>query len=206
MEYVSYIRTSTRSQNNGLEAQQTVIDNYVATYGGEVVATYVEQVSGTKNEREELNKALAYCKRTGATLLVAKLDRVSRRVSFIASLMESNITLKVCEMPNSDAFQLHIYAALAERERQLISERTKQALAIIKDRGVTLGSPLNPKRAAQAREFAATIAPYVEDIRKSGVKSWNGIAKALNEMGIKSARGGTWTQATIQRSMGYITA
>jgi DNA invertase Pin-like site-specific DNA recombinase len=169
-----------------------------------VVATYVEQVSGTKNERAELTKALAHCKRTGATLLVAKLDRVSRRVSFIAKLMESNIPLKVCEMPNSDAFQLHIYAALAERERQLISERTKQALAIIKSKGVKLGSPLNPTRALQAREFANTVAPYVEDIRKSGVSSWNGIAKALNEMGIKSARGGTWTQATIQRSMGYI--
>ena len=206
MEYVSYIRTSTRSQNNGLEAQQTVIQNYIAAYGGDVLETYVEQVSGAKNERVELAKALAHCKRTGATLLVAKLDRVSRRVSFIAQLMESNIPLKVCELPNSDAFQLHIYAALAEQERKLISQRTKQALKIIKDRGVTLGSPLNPKRAAQAKEFAATIAPHVEDIRKGGVKSWNGIAKALNDMGIKSANGGTWSQKTIQRSMSYITA
>ena len=136
MEYVSYIRTSLKSQNNGLEAQQRVIDSYIASNGGNVVQCYVEQVSGAKNEREELNKALAHCKRTGATLLVAKLDRVSRRVSFIASLMESSINLKVAELPNADPFQLHIYAALAEQERKLISQRTKAALNVLKSKGV----------------------------------------------------------------------
>ena len=206
MEYVSYIRTSTRTQNNGLEAQQNVIDNYIGSYGGEVVATYVEQVSGAKNERVELNKALTHCKRTGATLLVAKLDRVSRRVSFIASLMESNVNLKVCELPNSDAFQLHIYAALAEQERKLISKRTKQALEVLKSKGVQLGSPLNEGRAIAAKDFAATIKPHVEQLKKSGITSWNAMAKALNDMGICSARGGAWSQKTLQRCMGYVDA
>ena len=206
MEYISYIRTSTKTQNNGLEAQQTTINNYINAYGGDIVATYTEQESGAKNEREQLNNAIKQCKKTGATLLVAKLDRVSRRVSFIATLMESNIGLKVCELPNSDAFQLHIYAALAEQERKLISQRTKQALAELKKKGVKLGSPLNPNRAVTARDFASTVAPYVKEIKANGITSWNGIAKKLNELGIKSARGGEWSQKTLQRTMGYLAA
>ena len=204
MQYISYIRTSTKTQNNGLTAQQTTIDHYINAYGGEIIATYTEQESGAKNDRTQLNNAIKHCKRTGATLLVAKLDRVSRRVSFIASLMESNIALKVCELPNSDAFQLHIYAALAEQERKLISQRTKQALQVLKSKGVKLGSPLNPARAEQAKQFAKTIAPYVDEIRKTGVTSWNGMAKRLNDMGVKSARGCSWTQKTLQRTMSYI--
>lgn len=89
------------------------------SYGGIQVAAYCEQESGSKNNRIELQKVLAHCKKIKATLLVSKLDRVSRKVSFIATLMESSINLKVAEIPNSDTFQLHIYAALAEQERQL---------------------------------------------------------------------------------------
>jgi len=204
MEYIVYIRTSTKTQNNGLEAQQNTINNYINTYGGSVIDTYVEQVSGAKNDRTELNKALKQCKKTGATLLVAKLDRLSRRVSFVASLMESNIKFKVAEMPDADEFMLHIHISCAAHERKMISSRTKQALQVLKSNGVKLGSPLNPIRAQQAKDFASTIAPYVDEIRKTGITSWNGMAKRLNEMGIKSAKGGNWSQKTLQRTMSYI--
>ena len=204
MEYVSYIRTSLKSQNNGLEAQQRVIDTFIASNGGNVVQAYVEQVSGAKNEREELNKALAYCKRTGATLLVAKLDRVSRRVSFIASLMESSINLKVAELPNADPFQLHIYAALAEQERKLISQRTKSALAVLKSKGVKLGNPKAQEQTAKARVFAASIKPIIEDMKAQGIKSLNKIATALNEQGIATASGGKWYATTVKNTLGYL--
>ena len=206
MEYVTYIRTSTKSQNNGLEAQQQTIDQFVANNGGSVVATFVEQVSGAKNDRAELNKALALCKRTGATLLVAKLDRLSRRVSFVAALMESNIKFKVAEMPDADEFMLHVHISCYSYERQMISKRTKQALAVLKDKGVKLGSPLNPIRAERARNFANIIKPHVEQLRKDGVTSWHGMASALNERGITSATGGKWYQKTLQRCMGYAEA
>lgn len=206
MEYIAYIRTSTKTQNNGLEAQQNTIDNFISNYGGEVVSTYEEQVSGAKNDRVELNKALAHCKRTGATLLVAKLDRLSRRVSFVASLMESNIKFKVAEMPDADEFMLHVHISCYSYERQMISKRTKQALAVLKNKGVKLGSPLNPIRAKSARDFALTIKPHVDKLKKDGITSWNGMAKALNELGICSAKGGKWSQSTLQRCMGYIEA
>jgi len=206
MEYIAYIRTSTKTQNNGLEAQQNTIDNFISSYGGEVVSTYEEQVSGAKNDRVELNKALAHCKRTGATLLVAKLDRLSRRVSFVASLMESNIKFKVAEMPDADEFMLHVHISCYSYERQMISKRTKQALAVLKNKGVKLGSPLNPIRAKSARDFALTIKPHVDKLKKDGITSWNGMAKALNELGICSAKGGKWSQSTLQRCMGYIEA
>ena len=204
MEYVCYIRCSTKTQNNGLEAQQKTIDNFIASHGGTIADTFVEQVSGRKNNRDELNKALKLCKKTGATLLVAKLDRLSRRVSFIASLMESNIKFRVAEMPEADEFMLHIHASCASHEARQISSRTKQALAVLKEKGVKLGSPLNPIRAAQAKEFASTITPHVEEIRQSGITSWNGIANQLNKLGIKTSTGGKWYPASIQKCMGYV--
>ena len=205
MEYVSYIRTSLKSQNNGLEAQQRVIDSYIASNGGNVVQCYVEQVSGAKNEREELNKALAHCKRTGATLLVAKLDRVSRRVSFIASLMESSINLKVAELPNADPFQLHIYAALAEQERKLISQRTKAALNVLKSKGVKLGNPKAQEQTARAKEFAASIKPIIEDMKSQGIKSLHKLAKALNDEDIPTFTGnGKWYATTVKNTLGYL--
>ena len=120
--YIAYRRTSTGSQNNGLEAQQNAINAFIEAQGGEIVESYVEQVSGRKNEREELNKAIKACKKHGATLLVSKLDRLSRRVSFIALLMESSISLKVCEHPDADTFMLHLRAILSEEEARLKSQ------------------------------------------------------------------------------------
>ena len=199
MKYISYIRTSTKTQHNGLEAQRNAIERFIYMSGGEVIKVYMEQESGAKDNRTELSKALAQCKKLKATLLVAKLDRVSRKVSFIATLMESNITLKVCDMPHADTFQLHIYAALAEQERQMISQRTKAALAVKKAQGVVLGRGDKVQVAKDARTFALTILPQIDAIRANGVKSLRGIAKALNAKGIKARSGGVWESKQVSR-------
>lgn len=203
-EYIVYRRTSTSGQTNGIEAQQAAVDAYLKAYGGSVIETFTEQVSGAKNEREELQKALRACKKHKATLLVSKLDRLSRRVSFVATLMESSINLKVCELPDADNFMLHLWASLAEKERSLISERTKAALAVKKSQGVKLGSPLNGERAKQARDFATQMKPLIDELKSKGVKSFNAIAKALNEQGVKTFTGGKWYSQTVKNTLGYL--
>ncbi len=204
MSYISYIRTSTDKQNLGLDAQRNTIANYISSNGGDIVAEYVEQVSGAKNDRKELNKALAQCKKEGHTLLVAKLDRISRRVSFIANLMESNVQFKVAELPNADPFQLHIYSALAEQEKLLISSRTKQALAIKKAQGVELGKHgkvLAKKNHKAKMDFVNKVMPTILEIKDSGINTYNGIAKELNTRRIPTVNNGKWYAATVKNYM-----
>ena len=135
MQYVIYKRVSTDSQGKsglGLDAQSRDIELFISNYAEEpeVIGEFTDIMSGKSSDRPELSKALEVCRTTGAALLVAKLDRLSRRVSFIASLMEDKrLSFKVAQMPHADKFQLHIYAALAEQERDFISKRTKAALA-----------------------------------------------------------------------------
>lgn len=202
--YIAYRRTSTGSQNNGLEAQQNAINAFIEAQGGEIVESYVEQVSGRKNEREELNKAIKACKKHGATLLVSKLDRLSRRVSFIALLMESSISLKVCEHPDADTFMLHLRAILSEEEARLISTRTKQALAVKKAQGVKLGNPKAQEQRGVAEEFAKQIAPTIQRMKDQGITSLYGLAKELNEQGIKTFSGSKWHPNTVKRTLGYL--
>lgn len=202
--YISYIRTSKQEQKNGLEAQKNAINAFLSANGGDVLATYTEQVSGAKDNREELQKAIKHCKKTGATLLVSKLDRLSRRVSFIAKLMESSVQLKVAELPNADTFQLHIWSALAEQERRLISERTKAALAVKKAQGVKLGNPKAQEQTALAKDFAKSVLPYIEELRQQGITSLYAISKQLNETGIKTFAGGKWYPQTVKNTLGYI--
>jgi len=203
-KYIAYIRTSTKSQHNGLEAQQEAISNHLATYGGEIIKTYVEQVSGAKNEREELTKALNDCKKEGATLLVSKLDRLSRRVSFIATLMETNINLAVCSMPSASTFQLHLFACLAEEERRWISERTKAALAVRKAQGVKLGNPRAGEQRGVAVDFALKIAPTIKNLQKQGITSLYAISQHLNKQGVKTFSGGKWYPQTVKNTLGYL--
>ena len=144
--YVTYRRVSSQEQGKsglGLEAQardiQLFLDNYAET-PYVVVGDFVETHTGSNNDRPQLNAAIALARKEGAVLVVAKLDRLSRRVSFLAALMEEKgLTFKVAQMPYADAFQLHIYAALAEQEREFISARTKAGLKAARDRGVKLG-------------------------------------------------------------------
>ncbi|RWQ80263.1 MAG: recombinase family protein, partial [Mesorhizobium sp.] len=156
--------------------------------------------------RPQLAKALAAAKKAGCSIVVAKLDRLYRDVAFISGLMARRVPFIVAELgPNVDPFVLHLFAAVAERERAMISKRTCAALAAAKERGVKLGGPKLAEaqqksmevRMAQADVFAVNILPIISDIQASGVKSLRQIAVALNARGIASARGGTWTAVQV---------
>ncbi|MDQ0450025.1 recombinase family protein [Methylobacterium aerolatum] len=220
---IAYVRVSTGAQGKsglGIEAQKEAIRAFAEANGFEVAETFVEIETGkgldALERRPILGKALAAAKKARCPVLVSKLDRLSRDVAFIAGLMAQRVPFIVTELgANADPFMLHIYAALAEQERRLISKRTKDALAGLKARGVTkLGKPVtklgnitNLGEAAQlgahanarvADTFAANVLPIVEAIRRSGITSLTGIAEALNARGIRTARGGTWYATTVR--------
>ena len=174
----------------GLSAQRTVINNFLSP-DDEVVAEFVEVQSGKNDERVELWKAITAAKRNDAKLLIAKLDRFSRKVSFIAGIMEQGIGLVVAEMPHATDFQLHIFAALAQEERRLISERTRNALAEAKKRGVKLGKNgkiLAERNREEADQRAETLRPVIGPMIDDGL-SLSEIARQLNAMGIAPIRG-----------------
>src|SRR5262245_50968436 len=165
----------------------------------------MEVESGKRNDRPELEKALAACKKQKAKLVIAKLDRLSRNLAFIAALMESGVEFIACDMPHANKLTIHILAAVAEHEREMISERTKAALAVAKKRGQRLGNPNISEAAklgravvmAKARRFAANIRPIIEEIQRAGATSANAIAAKLNERNVKTARGGKWTHVQV---------
>jgi DNA invertase Pin-like site-specific DNA recombinase len=154
--YVAYYRVSTDKQGRsglGLEAQQQAVASYVAA--GHLVAAYVEIGSGKRNDRPELAKALAHCRASKATLIVAKLDHLARSVFFIASLMESKVDFIAADMPTANRLTVHILSAVAEHEREAISSRTKAALAAAKARGIKLGYLPQAKANADAANARA---------------------------------------------------
>ena len=210
MQYVTYTRVSTAEQKKsglGLDAQQRDIDIFLEAYAtGEVIGQFADTGSGADNGRPEYQKALALCRKTGAELLVAKLDRLSRRVSEVAKLMEDpKITFRVATMPHADKFSLHVYAALAEQEREFISLRTKAALAQAKARGVKLGgyrgnalTKANTARTATATQGAAKLYALIGPMRRDGMLLEQ-IADRLQEMGVQTAQNGTWTAKAVSR-------
>ena len=146
MRLVSYIRVSTIRQGEsglGLEAQTEAVARYAARVGGEVVGEFREVESGGRCDRPQLDAALRMCRRRGATLVVAKLDRLARNVAFISRLLEDDADVVCCDMPTANRLTLHVLAAVAEHEREAISQRTRAALAAAKARGVQLGTPGN---------------------------------------------------------------
>ncbi|MEO9574941.1 MAG: recombinase family protein [Roseobacter sp.] len=216
LQYITYRRVSTKGQKEsglGLEAQDRDIQLFLNNYSPEpyeVVREFVEQGSGSK-QNEELQKAVQLAKDTGATLLVSKLDRLSRKVSFIATLMDDKkLSLRVASMPNADKFQLHIYAALAEQERTFISIRTKQALKEAKAKGVKLGGlrdktiKRNEAIQGQADSFASHIYPTIKRFRDSGM-TLKDCADELNRLGIETARGGKWYDTTVRNALSRCT-
>lgn len=209
-EYVAYYRVSTDRQGKsglGLEAQQKAVADF--TGGAGVLGEFVEVESGKRADRPELIKAIALAKKNKARLVIAKLDRLSRNVAFIANLMDSGVDFVACDMPEANKLTIHILAAVAEHEREMISQRTKAALQAAKARGVKLGSPIPEKGSraglsrirASADQFARNILPVVREIEGAGVKTYRGIAKALNARGIQTARGGEWHPATVRNLM-----
>ena len=210
-QFVTYRRVSTQEQGRsglGMAAQDRDIGIYLEAYAEEpfeVIAEFVEVQTGMADHRPELEKALELVRKTGAELLVAKLDRLSRRVSFIAGLMEDKLVrLRVAAMPSADPFQFHIYAALAEQERKFISLRTKAALAEAKARGVKLGGlrdktgQRNKAVQALALDGAKRISGIIIPLRNQGA-TLRDIAATLNSSGVPTARGGKWQASQVQR-------
>jgi DNA invertase Pin-like site-specific DNA recombinase len=211
---VAYYRVSTARQGKsglGIEAQKAAIHRFAEAEGIEVLAEHVEVETGkgadALERRPELAAALAQARKVKCPVLVAKLDRLSRDVHFISGLMAHRVPFVVAELgADADPFMLHLYAALAEKERALISARTKAALAAKKAQGVKLGNPRAAEAAVKAHaanragadQFATNVLPIVREIQASGLTSLRDIAGALNARGIRTARGGAWHSSTVR--------
>ena len=165
-KFIAYTRVSTTKQGLGLDAQTNAINNYIASHGGTIIAQYSEKESGKETiNRIELQKAIAHAKREGATLIVAKLDRLSRSIADIFTLRkDKQLVFEVCDLDASDTLMLGIFATLAQQERELISRRTREALAALKNKGVKLG---NPNAAEQLRQ----VSQQGVQARKANAKS-----------------------------------
>jgi DNA invertase Pin-like site-specific DNA recombinase len=212
---VSYLRVSTDKQGRnglGVEAQRAAIARFAEAEGLTVIAELVEVETGkgadALDRRPLLKEALTVARKNRAAVCVAKLDRLSRDVAFIANLMVQRVPFIVSELgADVDPFMLHIYAALAQKERALISERTKIALAAKKAQGVRLGNPTNLAEASRkgaavnrkmAADFAANVLPVIETLRNGGVTSLAGLARALNDRGVRTAQGGAWHASSVK--------
>ncbi len=213
IKFVTYYRVSTKGQGEsglGLDAQKRDVHIFLDNYADipfDVVGTFTDIDSGTNNDRGELTKAIVMAKKNKAVLLVAKLDRLSRKVSFVAGLLEDKaLQFKVAQMPHADKFQLHIYAALAEQERDFISKRTKAALAEAKARGVILGglrdktNKRNKVRKANAVERAEAIRSIITPMITGG-NTLREIANGLNAAGLRTERGSMYQATTVSRVM-----
>jgi DNA invertase Pin-like site-specific DNA recombinase len=208
--FISYLRVSTDKQGRsglGIEAQRQAVLDYLNGGKWELAAEYVEHESGRRNDRPELAKAIAACKKLKTTLVIARLDRLARNVAFISNLMERKVAFVACDMPDATPMMLHIYAAVAEQEARNISERTKAALQAAKARGKKLGAPKRVLAKArvlgaagnrrEADRFAANVRPIIEQVKATGIISLRGVASALTARGVPTARGGTWNAAQV---------
>jgi len=213
-QVTTYIRVSTSQQGRsglGIEAQRQSLQQFARLEGLEVIREFVEVETGKGSDaldrRPQLKAALAVAKRLKCHVAVSKLDRLSRDVHFISGLMAHRVPFVVAELgADVDPFVLHLFAALAEKERSLISTRTRQALAAAQARGVTLGSP----KLAQAREsamasikagadqHAANVLPIIREAQKAGATTLRAIAEALNARGVVTARGGSWYAMSVK--------
>ena len=214
-KFIKYYRVSTRSQADsglGLLAQERDIDLYLTTYADtpyEVLGEFTDIQSGKVDDRPELQRAIDLAEKTGATLLVAKLDRLSRKVSFVSAIMErKKLNLIVATMPNADKFQLHIYAALAEQEREFISLRTKQALAPLKGTGKLGGNRGNIDRANKAARkvadvHASKVIDTIAPLKQAG-RTLQQIADTLNKSGVLTSRGGQWYPTTVSNTLARV--
>lgn len=213
MRYVAYYRVSTQKQGKsglGLEAQRKMVSDFITGNNGELVAEYTEVESGKVDSRPKLVAAMKQADLVGGKLLVGKLDRLSRDLHFITSLQKSRVDFVVCDLPGCDSFTINIYGALAQRERELISARTKAGLRAAKARGTKLGTNnLRPELVHEASakgvqvvvqnatDFAVKVYPVIEVMREKG-KSLRAIAVELESLGVQTARGGKWTPTAVK--------
>lgn len=219
---VSYYRVSTEGQGRsglGLEAQREAVASLCRSRGWEIAAEFTEVESGKRDDRPQLKAAMHRAKVTGATLVVAKLDRLSRSVAFLSALQDSGTRFLAADMPEANELTVHIMAAVAQAERKAISRRTKEALTAAKARGMKLGNPNGAaalRRAAKgngaaietvkanASERANDYAPVIADIRATGTVSLPAIAREMNERGIVTPRGGKWHPSSVRNLLARI--
>lgn len=211
--YIAYYRVSTNKQKHsglGLSAQESTVLSYIEKEGGELLSSYTEVESGRKKSRVELLKAIRHAKATRSILVIARLDRLARNVSFTANLMESEVDFVACDMPHANKFTIHVMAALAEQEAELISKRTKAALAEAKARGVKLGNPnikdlaKDTTKAILARNTKANIRAEkyrvkVNELIALGCNTLEMIANGLNQEHWYTERGCKWTPTSVSR-------
>jgi len=210
--FIAYYRVSTKRQGQsglGMEAQQAAVMRHVESTRGKLIGSFNEVESGKKNDRPQLKAALAAAKKSNAIVIIAKLDRLGRRASYILRLIdESGVNFHICDMPNADKLTITILAAVAEREAENISTRTKAALAAKKARGAKLGNP----RLDEARKKAVRSNRKLDKVRQDGIReiiseivtkgrvtTHKAIADCLNARGIPTARGGQWHTTTVRR-------
>lgn len=218
-KFISYLRVSTARQGAsglGLEAQREAVSRYLNGGHWQLVQEVVEVESGKRNDRPAIAEALRLCRLHKATLVIAKLDRLARNVHFISSLMESGVDFTACDFPEANRLTVHILAAVAEHEAAMISARTKAALQAAKARGVTLGgqrgslermkgmAAKGTQNSATVRQEAAAkrnedLFPVIDELRSKGARSLRKIADGLNQAGLTTARGKSWTGTQVMR-------
>jgi DNA invertase Pin-like site-specific DNA recombinase len=217
-KFIAYYRVSTKRQGLsglGLAAQRESVAGYLAGFTGKLVAEFTEVEHGTRkgNHRPQLAAALAQCRVHNATLIIAKLDRLARNVAFVSNLMESAVDFVACDFPQANRLTVHILASVAEHEAEMISTRTKLALAAAKRKGVVLGGDRGnlatvyrkgnkasaKVRGEQVQRRAADLAPVIEALKAEGCASLREIAAGLNQRGIPTARGSEWSATQVMR-------
>jgi DNA invertase Pin-like site-specific DNA recombinase len=215
MKIVSYLRVSTAKQGQsglGIEAQRTAIQGYIERVGSSLVREFVEVESGKLNQRPELTTALHLAKVTGAVLVIAKLDRLSRNAAFLLTLRDSGVKFIAADMPDANELTVGIMALVAQQEREAISRRTKEALQAAKRRGKVLGNPNGAAALLRASKgnaaglevikqkadsHALDLKPVIDDLSAHGITSLGSIAAALNERGMRTPRGGQWHKSSV---------
>lgn len=216
-KFVVYLRVSTPRQGQsglGIEAQRDIIDQHLNGGDWEVIAEYTEHESGKRSDRhrKQLKAALDHCKREGATLIIAKIDRLTRNLAFLTRLLEQGVPVIACDIPQmhnpaATKFVLQLMANIAEYEAEIISERTKAALGAKKARGEKLGSPAPEKGArkggsatqASVDEWAEELRPVIQDLRAYGCDTLQKLADGLTARGAKSFRGKTtWALSSVR--------
>ncbi len=215
-QFVTYYRVSTQRQGAsglGLEAQRHTVEQYLTRSAGTALASFTEVETGKGSnaleKRPQLRLALETCKKTGATLLIAKLDRLARNVHFVSGLLETGVDFVAADMPNANKVMIQMYAVMSEWERDHISELTKSALAAAKARGVVLGATgpanlktCNDQRQQKAREFREKLRPVLDGMVSQALSRRAMVAR-LNDLGIKAPMGGAWTLGQVQRLISF---
>lgn len=212
-KYIAYYRVSTKKQGNsglGLAAQREAVKKFTSGCEDCIIESYTDISSGKNDNRPELLKAIEHANKADAKLLIAKLDRLSRNASFIFTLKDTKVDFVCCDMPDANTLSIGIFATLAQHERELISKRTKEALAAKKRAGHKLGSPQNLtdearmkgvkaiKEKAKTNKNNMRAMGYINFLRIAG-KSYREIASTLNQEGFRTARGKEFQANSVKR-------